>query len=331
MSITDLPEGALPRFACRLNSMGAQPGQGGWPAGRPTTADLIRRLSKATGITAVELNYPPHFDGTDVDELIEVAAEVDLPITSVNLRFPDDPFLAGTLSNPDAGIRAQAVKTVVDAAEASKGFGANLVTMWLDKDGWDYPFQIDHARAWDHLIEGLKEIVAAAPDVRFSIEYKPSEPRSFSMLGNFGTTMMAVDAVGADNLGVRLDFCHVLMAKETPGQVAALATARDKLFGIDFNDGYGHQDDGLMIGSVRIVETLEFLWYLRRGPFDGVVYFDTFPIRENPELEAAENVRRFEVMWRAAGRLSEADMAELMAGQDAMAVQQRVFDTIWSS
>lgn len=326
-----MSNGPLPSFACRLNSMATRPDAPGWPDGGPRTTDLIRRLGNAKGITAVELNFPQHFLGHELDEIAAVAAEVGLPVTSVNLRFPDDPFLNGTLSHPDAAVRDQAVQMVIDAAEAGTQLGSHKVTMWLDKDGWDYPFQVDHAKAFDDLVEGLRRIVAAAPDTTFSIEYKPSEPRSFSMLGNYGTTMLAVDAVGADNLGVRLDFCHVLMARESPGQVAALATARSKLFGIDFNDGYGQQDDGLMIGSVRIVETLEFLWYLRRGPFEGVVYFDTFPIRENPEKEAAENVRRFAVMWEAAGRLSEDDMAKLMQQRDAMGSQQAVFDAIWSS
>jgi len=324
------PASTLPRFACRLNSMRAQPADTQWSQPQPTTSDLIRRLASGSGMTAVELNYPQHLEGEEIDVLAETAREVGLPVTSINLRFPDDPFLAGTLSHPDPLVRDKAVELVLEAAAAARALGAPAVTMWLDKDGWDYPFQVDHARAFDDLVASLKAVVADAPDIRFAIEYKPSEPRAFSLLGNYGTTMLAVDAVGTDNLGVRLDFCHVLMARESPGQVAALATARNKLFGIDFNDGYGQQDDGLMVGSVRAVETLEFLWYLRRGPFDGVVYFDTFPIREHPLEEARENIRRFEVMWEAAGRLGEDELGVLMRETHAMGSQRAVFDAIWT-
>jgi len=326
----EAPASTLPRFACRLNSMRAQPADTQWSQQQPTTSDLIRRLASGSGMTAVELNYPQHLEGEQVDVLGETAREVGLPVTSINLRFPDDPFLAGTLSHPDALVRDKAVELVLEAAATARALGAPAVTMWLDKDGWDYPFQVDHARAFDDLVASLKAVVADAPDIRFAIEYKPSEPRAFSLLGNYGTTMLAVDAVGTDNLGVRLDFCHVLMARESPGQVAALATARNKLFGIDFNDGYGQQDDGLMVGSVRAVETLEFLWYLRRGPFDGVVYFDTFPIREHPLEEARENIRRFEVMWEAAGRLDEDELGALMRETHAMGSQRAVFDAIWT-
>jgi xylose isomerase len=86
-----------------------------------------------------------------------------------------------------------------------------------------------------------------------------------------------------------------------------------------------------MIGSMNVVETLEFLWYLQRSTFDGVVYFDTFPIREDPIAEACENVRRFTKMWEVAARLDEdGELAEAMAHHDAIRSQQIVFDSIWS-
>ncbi len=292
---------------------------------------MMSRLHGAEGITAVELNYPQHLEDEDREKIAIAAGELRLPITSINLRFPDDPFLTGVLSHPDGPVRAQAVALVLQAAEEARLLGADAVTLWLDKDGWDYPFQVDHAVVWQHLIEALREIVRAAPDVRFSIEYKPCDPRARSLLPNFGVTMMAIDEVAAENLGVRLDFAHMLMARESPAQGAGLAIHRDKLFGIDFNDGYGQLDDGLMIGSMNVVETLEFLWYLQRSTFDGVVYFDTFPIREDPIAEACENVRRFTKMWEVAARLDEdGELAEAMAHHDAIRSQQIVFDSIWS-
>lgn len=318
----------LPRFACRLNSMGAQPDRMGWQH-KPTTVDLIARLGTVEGITAVELNYPQHLDGHDPEALADAAHQAGLPITSVNLRFPDDPFLEGNLTNPKPEIRDAAVELVVNAAATARRFGAPAVTMWLDKDGWDYPFQVDHAAVWEYLLDGLGRIVRAAPDMRFSIEYKPNEPRAFSTLGNFGLTMHAIRSVGAANLGVRLDFCHVLMARESPGQVAALAQRDDKLFGIDFNDGYGLADDGLMIGSVNATATLEFVWYLYRSNFDGVVYFDTFPIREDPVAEAAENVRRFTVLWHTVADLEANDLSALLTEQATMQTQRLLFDAIW--
>lgn len=321
----------LPLLACRLNSMASLRAGAGLASGRPSTVEMMSRLHGAEGITAVELNYPQHLEDEDREKIAIAAEELKLPITSINLRFPDDPFLTGVLSHPRPAVRELAVALIGRAADEARALGADAVTLWLDKDGWDYPFQVDHAKVWDDLITSLRQIVTASPDIRFSIEYKPCDPRARSLVPNFGMTMLAVDEVGADNLGVRLDFAHMLMARESPAQGAGLATHRGKLFGIDFNDGYGQLDDGLMIGSMNVVETLEFLWYLQRSTFDGVVYFDTFPIREDPIAEANENVRRFRTMWNAASALDgDGALSQAMADHDAIASQRLVFDAIWS-
>ena len=60
----------------------------------------------------------------------------------------------------------------------------------------------------------------------------------------------------------------------------ALAASKGKLFGLHMNDGYGWKDSGLVFGSVNFSQSAEFIYYLERYGYDGVVFFDTFPIRE---------------------------------------------------
>ncbi len=43
-------------------------------------------------------------------------------------------------------------KRGVDAARA---MGADLMTLWLGQDGFDYNFQLDYAEAWDLEIAGI--------------------------------------------------------------------------------------------------------------------------------------------------------------------------------
>ena len=50
------------------------------------------------------------------------------------------------------------------------------------------------------------------------------------------------------------------------------------------------------------------------------MYFDTFPLSEDPVREAELNIRSFKALWHRAGRLQEAGIAELMALHDAMGV-----------
>jgi xylose isomerase len=111
------------------------------------------------------------------------------------------------------------------------------------------------------------------------------------MISHTGTVLHILDRVGKDNVGATLDFCHMLMAGDQPAFGASLLLSQQKLWGVHLNDGYGRFDDGLMVASVHPWETAEFLYYLLRYDYPGVIYFDTFPRRENASDEVVRNVQ----------------------------------------
>jgi xylose isomerase len=84
------------------------------------------------------------------------------------------------------------------------------------------------------------------------------------------------------------------MAGEHPPAAAAAALREHKLFGVHLNDGYGTADDGLMLASVHERDTLELLHILRTERYDGTLYFDTFPVREDPGAELLANIAELE-------------------------------------
>jgi hypothetical protein len=90
--------------------------------------------------------------------------------------------------------------------------GGDLLTIWLGQDGWEYPFQVDYETIWEAEIEAIREVADHDPRVQISIEYKPSEPRAFSLLSDLGMTLLGIKKVDRPNLGVTLDFAHVLFA-----------------------------------------------------------------------------------------------------------------------
>jgi hypothetical protein len=71
---------------------------------------------------------------------------------------------------------------------------------------------------------------------------------------------------------------------------------------------------------VHAAGALELVAVLRRGGYGGAVYFDTFPLNEDPVREAALNVRRFRGLWARAARLDAAGIRDLAARRDAMGV-----------
>ena len=60
---------------------------------------------------------------------------------------------------------------------------------------------------------------------------------------------------------------------------------------------------------------------LRRHDYRGTIYFDTFPVREDPAAESAANVARVRALEAILDRLDVDQLAELQTRHDALAVQ----------
>jgi xylose isomerase len=321
------------KFAARLNSFKSGSASY-WPGkNRITALDLLARAATVPGLNAVDLNYPDHLEGTSSAAFAPRLADLRMAINGFAMRYYGEPaFAGGAFTNPDPAIRRKAIDLTKRGIDALREAGGDLMTLWLGQDGFDYAFQIDYAHAWDMEVAGIAEVCRHDPGVHIAIEYKPNEPRAFALLADIGTTLLAVREVGAANLGVTLDFAHVLYADEMPACAAMLAARHAKLFGVHLNDGYGKRDDGLMAGSVHVYETIELLYVIGKLGYDSAIYFDTFPDASglDPVAECTANIEAVTVLGRLAARLSgDAALAAAIAAQDAVAARRIVNRTLY--
>ncbi|GHG36257.1 xylose isomerase [Paracoccus aerius] len=279
---------------------------------------MVERAASVPGLTHVDLNYPDHV----VEAPRTVRGKVNdlgLQVNGLAMRYYTNPaFKLGAFTHPDRAVRQEAIDLTKRGIDAAMEMGAPLMTLWLGQDGFDYSFQGDYARMWEDEVGGIREVAQHAPDCQISIEYKPNEPRSYALLPDAATTLLAIDETGCDNIGVTLDFAHVLYADEMPAFAAALIARKSRLLGVHLNDGYAKRDDGLMVGSVHPQATLELLWQISRDGYEGVIYFDTFPDASgiDPVEECRTNIEAVERFMTMAKRVS-ADNAL----QDAIASQ----------
>ena len=229
------------------------------------------------------------------------------------------------LAHPDAAIRQKALDLTLRGIDALAEAGGDLMTLWLGQDGFDYTFQADYLHLWDEVAGALRIVAAHNPAIDISIEYKPNEPRAFSLLPNVATTLLMLGDIDASNLGVTLDFAHVLYADEMPAYAAALIHRRSRLLGVHLNDGYGKRDDGLIAGSVHVNQTLELLYTLDKLGYTKAIYFDTFPdaVGLDPVAECSANIAAVEGMSRVLDKLRGNEALDLaIAAQDAVASQR---------
>lgn len=309
-------------FASRLNSFRSHGGT------KISVPEAIRIMAKVPGMSALELNFPQHF-GDAADEILAAAAEAGMPITALNLRWDGPDFADGAFTHPKPENRAHAIATAIAAVDCAAANGIPHVILWMGPDGFDYPFQADYTALWDMEVDGFRQVASRNPDVRVSVEYKPSDPRRVSLLRSMSDSLLAVHEVGLPNFGVTLDVCHVLMAGEQPAAVAAQALRAGRLFGVHINDGYGPADDGMMVASIHPFHMLELLLELRKGKFGGTIYFDTFPELVDPTSECANNIRMVKRLEALLDRMPLDDLRAIQKKQDAMAATALVQDLVF--
>ncbi len=323
------------RFATRLNSFASKP-LAYWPEGhgKPTALQMAERASKVKGLTDVDLNYPDHL-GSDAEATGQAIRDLGLAVNGLAMRYYSNPaFKIGAFTNPDLTVRREAIDLTKRGIDAARAAGSNLMTLWLGQDGFDYAFQADYDTVWAQEIDGIREVALHDPDCLISIEYKPNEPRSYSLMPDAATTLLAVREVGLSNLGVTLDFAHVLYADEQPAFAAALIARHSRLLGVHLNDGYAKRDDGLMVGAVHSIQTIELLREIRKNGFDGPIYFDTFPDLTglDPIAECEANIATVTKMWRIVDRLdSHNGLAGAIARQDAVSTQSILQDVMFGA
>lgn len=268
------------KFATRLNSF--------LPQFNNNLDDVFQELHQL-GINYVDFNYPEHTQDISAAAMKQCMDKYQLKANGVALRFRKE-FLNGELGNSDIMIAKKANQLCKDAIDYCRQIEGEVVTIWLGFDGFDYSFQIDYEKVWKQLKEAFTELCDYAPDMHISIEYKPYEERSYAFLDSVGTTLSMVQDVHRENLGMTLDYCHMLMKHENPAFSVSIVGSHGKLYGIHLNDGYGAFDDGLMVGSASLWRTLEFLYYVRLYDYDQAIYFDTFPKREGAVEECRQNI-----------------------------------------
>ena len=299
-----------------------------WPGkNQVTIIDVLERAASA-GLNATDLNYPDHFADCTPKELRTALEGMGVELNGLAMRYYTDPgFKLGAFTHPDKSVRQAAIDVTKQGLDALAEMGGSLMTLWMGQDGFDYSFQGDYAAMWDNTIEAMDAVAAHNRSVEIAIEYKPNEPRAFALMPDVATTLLAIKEIGAPNMGVTLDFAHVLYADEMPAHTAALIARHSKLLGVHLNDGYGKWDNGLMVGSVHPIQTIELLVQLIRMDYDSAIYFDTFPDHSglDPVEEARTNIRAVEQMWAIAEQLaSDPNLAAAIETQDAPTSQRIV-------
>jgi sugar phosphate isomerase/epimerase len=258
----------------------------------PPAMEMLKQAAKIPHVSGIELVGNWDIRPDNVKEMCQAFNDYGMKCVSIIPDlFGDKVFSKGSFSSSDAAVRGQAVDHVRAMCEAGMELGCSLINLWPGQDGYDYLLSADYEndRAW--LCESITELANLYPDVKFSLEYKPKEPRTHSYMARMADTLLLALDTSLPNVGVTIDTGHAFVSGEVVGESIVLAQrAGNRLFHMHFNDNHMTTDDDMIVGSVHSVCYLETLYWLDRSGYTGWLSMDQYPYREDAAGAIGESI-----------------------------------------
>jgi L-rhamnose isomerase/sugar isomerase len=288
--------------------------------GRPR--DVFERIEDAAQthrLTGTAPSVALHFPWDEVDDYAELAAAISdagLTVGAVNPNLFQDPdYKLGSVTHPDAAIRAKALEHLLACVEIATALGATAQSLWL-ADGTNYAGQDDFLARRDRLEQTLGQLYDALPtEQTLLVEYKLFEPAFYGTdLADWGSALLLCQKLG-ERAEVLVDLGHHAHGVNVE-QIVALLAREGRLGGFHFNNRK-YADDDLIVGSVN--------------PFELFLIFVTLGAGALPRLtiDQAHNVEpKLEAMVRSVLNLQEAYAKSLLVDRVALAAVQAAGDVL---
>lgn len=253
---------------------------------------LIKQASEISAVKGVELVGTWDVTPDSVNAIGETLSKYGLECSSIIPdHFSQKRWGKGSLAAKNPDIRQQAVDYTFECVEMARKLQCPTLNIWPGQDGYDYVLQSHLVNERNYLVENLRKIAKASPDIKFALEYKPKEPRNYSFMARASDTLLLVKEIGLQNVGVTIDTGHALVAGENVAEsVVILHEYGKKLFHMHFNDNYGAWDDDMIVGSVHFPLFVETLFWLKETGYNGWYSMDQYPYREDGQGALRESV-----------------------------------------
>ena len=234
----------------------------------------VNRLTGVTPTLALHVLWDLPNGIGDVPEVKELERRFGIRAGSINPNlFQEQEYKFGSLCNPSAEIREQAVSHVLDSIEIAKRLGSRDLSLWLP-DGSNYPGSQSIRKRIGWLEEALRATHDhLAPNQRLLIEYKPFEPAFYHTdIADWGMSSHLARNSGPQ-ARVLVDTGHHYSSQNIE-QIVAWLLHTGLLGGFHFNDRR-YSDDDLTLGSIDPYQIFRIFHEIHSG------------LAENPELEIA--------------------------------------------
>src|SRR6201985_685007 len=212
-------------------------------------ASQVNKLTGASPTVALHVLWDLPGGKADVPAIQALEKKYGVKSGSINPNlFQDQEYKFGSIANPSAEIRGNALAHLLDSVEIGRELGSKDVSLWI-ADGSNYPGSQSMRRRIGWMKEALAACHAApAPGQTMLVEYKPFEPAFYHTdIADWGMALELARSAGPQ-AKVLVDTGHHYQSTNIEQIVAWLLETRS-LGGFHFNDRK-YADDDLTIGSI---------------------------------------------------------------------------------
>lgn len=289
--------------------------------------EALELLASLDLLRGVELVYPADINEKNADYVADKIESFGFEIAGIGLDlYSQRKWAGGALSTATEGTREEALELAKSLVGLAESLGVEVINLWPGTDGYDYPFQVDYAKAWGNFVESVETIGSYSDRVRIALEYKIKEPRTHILMGTVGKLLYVLEKVGLDNVGATVDVGHALMAYENLGETIALLG--DRLFHLHLNDNYREWDHDMVFGSVHLVELIEMEYWLRKVGYDGWYSLDIFPYRVDPLAAVRESIEMVDAVRKFVRATGIARLDEMVERGDYLGILRMIREKI---
>lgn len=273
--------------------------------------ELFERVASIEKITGVDLAAHPDIM-ENMDEVKKAIDKTGLKVASIVVDlFAQPVWKQGSFSSVLPEVREKALEESKKVKNLAEEFGAKFITIWPGQDGYDYHFQADYEQERTWFADGIRELCQYKPEIGVAMEYKIREPRTHNYISTVGNTILTVKEIGEKNCGMAFDVGHAFFAYENAAEsIALMHKWGGNLMHVHINDNFSAADDDMIVGSVRTLEYLELIYWLRKTGYNGWFTMDQFPYREDGRDAVAESAEWLDVLESV---IDNADIEEINA------------------
>jgi xylose isomerase len=249
-------------------------------------------------------------------------------------------FRNGGVANPDPRVRLLAAQKTMRALRIGSFLGAEYVTYWVARDGFETQFAVPWDRTYTYIKDALNFIARYADEKKLSIkkgtiEHKPNEPRGEMFLPTVGHALAMISRLDQPGFwGVNPEVLqHDQMAGLTSVAAVAFAASMGKLFFLHAGNQKPNQfdnDNPVLVGMDGVKEFISILYVLGKIRWEGHVEFDNHMLRTDAAPGKANRIglrRKYVELVVDSYRTAEKKANELLKDRKLDTHQKKLWDS----